>query len=1024
MKNARYIISVFLSACISFSYAQNPSVFREYYKEYKTYPFSDPDPIPNFSKIYPYYRFDGFTNTAVNKKWKVVELENDYLRLTILPEIGGKIWSAIDKQTGRSFIYNNSVVKFRDIALRGPWTSGGIEANYGVIGHTPNCATPVNYIVQHNNDGSASFIMSVLDRLSKTRWTLEVNLPKDKAYFITRSFWQNGSPVQQPYYSWMNAGIKANDHLKFYYPGTTWIEHNGDAHTWPFDSGRKKDLSNYVENDFISSKSYHVTSTYSKYFGAYWRDEDYGIVHFSERGDKVGKKLFSWALSDQGKIWEELLTDNDGQYVEIQSGRLFNQNQEESSFTPFKQRRFAPFQTDSWEEYWYPFKNTGGLSDASLAGVVNCRQTSDSLFIAFSPVSFINDSIKIYDDSGVLLYKDQITLKPLEIFHKALPLKSGRKAANILLADQQLDIVTNSSKTLDRPVEHLRDFNWNSAYGLYMQGRDLARFTHYSEAEIKLREALLKDAGLLPALTEMSMLQYRKMKYDSSYYYAKKALSIDAYDAAANYYYALAAIHLGKRFDALDGFEVAALDPAYNSASNTELSKLYFQEKDFQKALEYAQKSLFNNARNIEGLQLQYLATRFLNSNTASIKNKIQLLDPLNPFVGFEEYVSMPGNSAKQKFTQRFTGEMPWEDYLHLAVWYYNVGLIDESKEVLSLSPTNSEVLFWKAFLNQNKTELLDSAIKSSAYLVFPYMSETAVVMQWAMKQTTDWKPAYYLALINIYRNNLTDAATLLNTITTQVNFAPFYIVKALYGNTGNKLENLKAATLADPNEWRYGNLLAEYFIAHKNYKSALEVAGSYHKLHPENYITGMVYIRCLMLNDMYSLAEKELSVIKILPYEGATYGRNLYMETKLMLAWNALQNKSYKKALNKIAESEIWPRSLGVGKPYDEVIDNGMELWMKSIVYSKMNDKKEADKYLSLLTKKQFDSLSFSNLLKAKALQQQGLVTEGDQQFNSWLNLQNDTQVIAMSKEFYNSGNNFDFLLKQISQKTDKRLF
>lgn len=149
--------------------AQSSSTIREYKKEYKTYLFSDPDPIPNIKKIYPYYRFDGFTNKSIQKEWTIVELENDYIKVQIMPEIGGKIWSAIDKQTGRSFIYENDVVKFRDIAMRGPWTSGGIEANYGLIGHTPNCSTPVDYLTRHNPDGSVSCVISVLDRLSMTR---------------------------------------------------------------------------------------------------------------------------------------------------------------------------------------------------------------------------------------------------------------------------------------------------------------------------------------------------------------------------------------------------------------------------------------------------------------------------------------------------------------------------------------------------------------------------------------------------------------------------------------------------------------------------------------------------------------------------------------------------------------------------------------------------------------------------------------------------------------------------------------
>jgi hypothetical protein len=137
--------------------AQVPAArIREFTQAFPTYPFSDPNPIPAVGRIYPYFRFDGFSASSVQKEWKVVELENEYVRVIILPEIGGKVWGATEKKSGRPFIYYNHAVKFRDIAMRGPWTSGGIEANYGIIGHTPNVSTPVDYVTRKNADGSVS----------------------------------------------------------------------------------------------------------------------------------------------------------------------------------------------------------------------------------------------------------------------------------------------------------------------------------------------------------------------------------------------------------------------------------------------------------------------------------------------------------------------------------------------------------------------------------------------------------------------------------------------------------------------------------------------------------------------------------------------------------------------------------------------------------------------------------------------------------------------------------------------------
>ncbi|HUQ65209.1 MAG TPA: DUF5107 domain-containing protein, partial [Flavitalea sp.] len=209
------------------SYQQGPAKVTESKKVFKTYPFSDPDPVPEIGKVYPYYRFDGYTNKGVNKEWKVVELENDYIKVMILPEIGGKIWAAFEKTTGKSFVYYNQVVKFRDVAMRGPWTSGGIEANYGIVGHTPNCATPVDYVTMNKKDGSVSCVIGVLDLLTRTSWRIDINLEKDKAYFTTSSSWFNSSPYEQPYYTWMNTGLKSKGNLEFVYPGTKYIGHAG-----------------------------------------------------------------------------------------------------------------------------------------------------------------------------------------------------------------------------------------------------------------------------------------------------------------------------------------------------------------------------------------------------------------------------------------------------------------------------------------------------------------------------------------------------------------------------------------------------------------------------------------------------------------------------------------------------------------------------------------------------------------------------------------------------------------------------
>ena len=138
-----------------------------------TYDFSDPNPVANPNQTqYPYFRFDGYESVGKNKEWKTVVMENDWVSVTVFPEIGGKVWGAIDKTRGLEFVYYNNVVKFRDIAMRGAWTSGGIEFNFGIIGHIPTTATPVDYMTRENEDGSVSCIIASFELLTRTWWTV------------------------------------------------------------------------------------------------------------------------------------------------------------------------------------------------------------------------------------------------------------------------------------------------------------------------------------------------------------------------------------------------------------------------------------------------------------------------------------------------------------------------------------------------------------------------------------------------------------------------------------------------------------------------------------------------------------------------------------------------------------------------------------------------------------------------------------------------------------------------------------
>ncbi|MGD8331786.1 MAG: DUF5107 domain-containing protein, partial [Acidobacteriota bacterium] len=396
-----------LAACLALpaaAAAQGARISEEM-RTLATYPFSEPDPVPILARdarLYPYHSFEGYSATSEPRAWKIVKLENDYIEVYVLPEVGGKVWGAVVKETGHEFIYRNEVMKFRNIALRGPWTSGGIEFNFGVIGHTPATATPVDYLLRENDDGSVSCIVGAIDLPSRTQWRVEIRLQPDVAYFETRALWFNPTPLTQPYYNWMTAAASARDDLQMYIPGDAYLEHSGQVRGWPVDA-QGRDLSLYRNNDFGGSKSYHVVGELNDFFGGYYNDEDWGFGHWARYEDMPGQKLWVWALSRAGGIWEDLLTDTDGQYVEFQAGRLFVQYSPGAAINPITQAGFDPLSASRWSETWFPVEGIGGISDVSRDGALYARHEGDQLTVsvnAFTPVDdvleiLVNDEVEI-----------------------------------------------------------------------------------------------------------------------------------------------------------------------------------------------------------------------------------------------------------------------------------------------------------------------------------------------------------------------------------------------------------------------------------------------------------------------------------------------------------------------------------------------------------------------------------------------------------------------------------------------------
>ena len=934
---------------VSCSLGGGRATVKEEKRVIKTYPFGDPDPVPILARsrnaaIYPYFRFDGFSREARDQEWKVVRMENDYIQVFVLPEAGGKIWGAIEKSTGRDFIYRNDVMKFRDVAMRGPWTSGGIEFNFGLIGHTPSTANPVDYTLRENADGSVSCFVGSMDLPSRTQWRVEIRLPKDAAEFETRSFWYNPTPLQQSYYNWMNAAVHARDDLQFYYPGTHYIGHGGDAHPWPVNENGV-DLSLYRNHNFGGHKSLHVLGGTSNFSGGYWHDLGFGFGHWSKQEDMPGRKIWSWALSRSGAIWEDLLTDANGQYVEVQAGRQVSQAQLSSGIdTPFTQAAFLPYAADTWTEVWFPVKQIGGIVAADPDGVLNVTRSVGKTRIALNALKPNHSDMTVTAGGATVLNKG-LRLAPMQVFEREVAIPETESDIQVRVGNR---LIWRSGADPDgafqRPVVSSPEKAASSPAKDYLLGRQHELMRDYARAREYYELCVARDPLHLPARVRLAEIYYRRAEYEQALSWARSALAIDTYHPEANFVCGVILRQLGTTAAAREALGWAARSPEYRSAAYTLMAEINLEESDYVGATEHARRALEFNRHNVPALSSVAVAQRMLKRREDAAKARAEILaaDPLNHFASAEAWLLTSSDRDRDRLTASIRSEFPHEAYLELALYYAQISLKQDAVRILRLSPSHPMVDYWIAYLTRidsprESDDSLERARRASPRLVYPFRNESVPVLQSALAQNRDWKTLYYLALVEWSRGRQAEAAGLLAECKLLPDYGPFYLARAeLAGRLAQPpIDDFRKALDLAPQEWRTWLALARRHSADSSLMEALDVAKRGFEKFPGNFILGMEYAKALIDNNQCRTAAETLDRLVVLPYENASEGRALHEKAHLLLAAESVRGKNYEEALVHVARSKEWPEHLGAGKPYNP--DERLQLFLEDYCQAKL---------------------------------------------------------------------------------------
>ena len=943
MKRSVAVVAPFLFVLTASLVGQNATI-REEKQVIKTYPFSGPDPSPIRSgrggagqSIYPYFSFNQLSSKGVDQAWNFVRMENPYIEAFILPAVGGKLIGAVEKSTQQNFLYYNHVLKFRDIAMRGPWTSGGVELNFGLIGHSPSTASPVDYVIRKNPDGSVSCFVGNMDLPSRTQWRVEFVIPPDKAFIEARSLWYNPQPLNQSYYVWMNAANKVTPDLEFVLPGTSWIGHNYSVPNQPWPVGKDGlDLSLYKNHDDGQDGSFFVNGVMEDFSGGYWPGSQFGYGHWALHEEVPGQKLFRWSFARTGAIWEDLLTDKDGQYFEHQTGRLLDQSDHEF---------FAPYTTDRWQEMYFPYKKIGPMVKATPYGALNVRNVGDSLIVSFCALQKIDERLSVRV-AGKQVFSDHLVLKPMEVYEKKVSVSAKKGDLRVDVGDKLSYTDDPNDGVLQRP-QHFQNYNTSTTEGLYLSAERDDKSRNYDSALRKYLSCIEKDPAHVRALTHVAELYCKKAEYKKALEYARKALDLAMYDPGANYIYGIVSRRMDDLVDAKETLGWAARSMQYRSSAYSEMGAIYLMEGAAERSLDYLNRALTYDTNNVPAYQLLATAYRVFKQplKAQATLRKILEIDPLNHFARFEQYLLAPGPVTLNAFKSMIRNEFPHETYLEIAVYYANLQRNSDALRVLEVAPEQATVRYWQAYLLRDSNpalsrSVLQKAAALSPYLVFPFREEEVPVFQWAATaQPADWKAKYYSALLFWGLRRREDAVKMMDECADRPDYAPAYISRAFLERDANPqkaLADYERALSVDKKDWRTWLHLATYYNDNGETQKALKLAQDASAQFPDQDSIKLLLARSYLNNGRYQDCYSVVATATILPFEGQSDVHNLFVQCQIGQAMQDMKGRRYEAAIDRLDSSREYPDRLGTGMPKDP--DYRVQDYLAMFCYQELN--------------------------------------------------------------------------------------
>ena len=734
-----------------------------------TYGVGKPDKNPMFlenrvyqgssGKVYPYPIIDKILDEKEDRPYTAVWLENNYLRVMVLPELGGRIQRAYDKTNGYDFVYYNEVIKPALVGLTGPWISGGIEFNWPQH-HRPTTFSPVDYLTRENNDGSVTVEMSEVDQMYGTKGKMAFTLYPDKAYIEITAQLYNRTGLPQTFLWWANPAVSVNDRTQSVFPPDVHavFDHGKrDVSAFPIatgvyykhDYGAGVDISRY--KNIPVPTSYMCAHSDFDFVGGYDYGVGAGILHVADHHVSPGKKQWTWGCGDFGRAWDRNLTDANGPYIELMTG-MYCDNQPDFAW-------LRPYEEKTFTQYFLPYKAAGCVKNASRECVLNLEVRDGRAKVTVYTTQLFEKARVVLTAGERVLLEKTADLSPVNVLEE-------ETAADVPETDLTLTVYTSGGRRLlsftplPRAIEKLPDpmapaglpEEIRTNEELVLTGLHLEQYRHPTRLpDPYYLEALRRDPGDIRANNAYGTLLLRRGRFAESEGYFRAAIrrmtgrNPNPYDSEAYLNLGLSLQYQGKENEAYDAFFKAVWTADGQEAGYYRLACIDCRRGDYAAALEHVERSLVRNGHSLKARALKGLVLDTL-GRTAEAESWYEENLRLDPF----DYVSRVESGDLEGALRLMNGRA--SSFIECATDYAEAGYYTDAVFMLENCPDPTPMVWYHlayyASLNGDSAaaeKALQDAAAADLACCFPNRPEDIPVLRSAVRSHPEDAKAHYL---------------------------------------------------------------------------------------------------------------------------------------------------------------------------------------------------------------------------------------------------------------------------------------